>query len=431
MAAGSALDPLWNHYRQHSAPEVQAILAEYRIGTLKAGEAVPVVDANDPYAKEPERHPALLVRKEQPFNAETPRAAMDTYLTPTSLWYVRHHHPVPEIDTETFRLSVRGLGIDTPMSLSVADLRTKFPRVTITSTMQCGGNRRSEYEKTTGKKTQGLQWTCGAMSTAKFTGARLSDVLKAGGLTDEQVAENLGAEHVQFFGADKPFDASIPMEKAMSRRGDVLLVYDMNDQPLPRDHGAPVRVLVPGYIGARSVKWCTDVVVSEEESYSTWQRGVAYKMISPNTTKFGDNIKPEDLPGVMEMPVQSVITSPASNSTLSADEETLEVQGVAYSGGGHKIVRVDVSADDGASWHTAELLEGKDQPRGRSWAWTQWRAEIKVPEAAKNVTVCCKAVDAAANQQQASCEGLWNLRGILNNAWHSVTLNVVVDEKEE
>eukprot|EP01052_Picozoa_sp_SAG31_P035301 SAG31_NODE_4239_length_3431_cov_2.742197_3_plen_183_part_00 len=144
--------------------------------------------------------------------------------------------------------------------------------------------------------------------------------------------------------------------------GDVLLATHMNGEPLPAEHGGPLRVIVPGYIGARSVKWVSRIVASPQQSYSTWQRGVAYRSFNSTETKHGfDGVEPVSAFGVMELPVQSAITSPLAGTMLPvrpsaakcaseawpSAERGLAVSGFAWSGGGRNITRVDVSADGG------------------------------------------------------------------------------------
>lgn len=122
------------------------------------------------------------------------------------------------------------------------------------------------------------------------------------------------------------------------------------------------------------------------------------------------------------MPVQSAIFSPPPGYAAEPGE-SLDVKGFAWSGGGRGIVRVDVSADDGATWHTATLTEGADQPRDRAWAWTFWEAELPAPrDLSKGATLVCKAVDASHNTQPESVASIWNLRGLANNAWHRVPI---------
>ena len=361
MAKGSNIDPFWNMYQQHLTPEVAAVLEPLRIGSLDPNEALPEFDESDPYAKEPVRHPALLVRKSKPFNAETPVDLIaDNYITSNELWYCRHHHPVPHIDPEKFCLgflretsrkptSEGGEPTDAtyePVSveggLSLAKLKSKYPKHTITATMQCGGNRRAALNAH--GKTQGLAWDVGAISTASWGGARLRDVLADQyGIRTLKDAEKMGVKHVHFLPFDPPYDASIPIEKALDERMDVILAYEMNGVDIPPEHGYPVRVIVPGGIGARNVKWCQTIRVASEESDSVWQRNVQYKGFSPNVKKFDSSVDVQGALSVQEMPVQSAVT--VCPDEVEADDEEVEVQGYAWSGGGRNIVRVDVTSD--------------------------------------------------------------------------------------
>lgn len=202
----------------------------------------------DPFANEPVRHKALRIHSEQSMNAETPAHLLtQNYLTPNSLFYIRHHHPVPFLTTEqvqTFQLRIDLTGIpgstnEKEVAFSLDDLK-QMPQMSITTTMQCSGNRRSGMNKY--KRTSGTGWGQGAISTAQWTGVRLSDILEAAGLDDAiEVQEKKGINHVRFYSLDGLM-ASIPIEKACSPYGDVMVAYEMNGEILPRDHGYPLRV---------------------------------------------------------------------------------------------------------------------------------------------------------------------------------------------
>lgn len=426
LAAGGPVDTFWSLYQQHKVNAVFDILRQYRIGTLSADEVVR--DLSDPYSDEPARVPALRVHKQKPFNAETPSELIpDNLITPAALWYKRHHHPVPNIDPTEYTLEVAsdaGVNSVRNVTYSLGQLKSEFRKHEIVSTMQCAGNRRSELNAV-GGKTQGLGWAAGAVSTARWGGVRLRDVLSRSGFrVDGDVCD---AEHVWFKGSDPPYDASIPVAKAVDPRGDVLLAYEMNGKPLPRDHGFPIRAIVPGHVAARNVKWVNRVVVSNQEAESGWQRGVQYKGFSANVKSF-EGVDPSKVASVQELPVQSAICEPRSGTTVSRDEETVDVRGWAWSGGGRGIVRVDVTTDRGENWITAKLKKIPDQKPGREWAWSHFDAQVPIPEGTRDFEVCARAVDTSYNVQPESTGPSWNLRGILNNAWHC--RKVLVDEDD-
>jgi sulfite oxidase len=224
-------------------------------------------------------------------------------------------------------------------------------------------------------KTAGIQWGISAMSTANWGGAKLCDVLKSIGL-DSDAAIKEGIIHVQFAGGEG-MEASIPARKAFSSYGDVLLAYEMNGEDVPAAHGYPVRAVVPGHVGVRSVKWLETITLSHEEAHGPWQRGMAYKGFGPSIQSL-DGIDCEKIPSLQEQPVQSMISFPKLGSEVHPGPMTL--RGISYSGGGRGIIRVDISIDDGKTWTTAELGEGKEQPIDSAWAWTLWEADIEVPE---------------------------------------------------
>ena len=440
LAAGSSVDPFWKLYQQHFTNKVQDILPPLRIGTLHPDEER-IIDTSDPYANDPERHPALVVRKQKPFNAESPLTFMcENYLTPNELWYCRHHHPVPVVDPATFQLSVKNqstamtskeedvLTFNLLQNLTLKDIKNNYKKHQVIATMQCGGNRRGGLNAN--GKTQGTAWDVGAISTAKWGGARLRDVLAdVAGIKTLEDAEKQGIKHVHFLPLDPPYDSSIPIEKALAEYGDVLLAYEMNDVTLPAEHGYPIRMVVPGTIGARNVKWVNSIRLSSEEAESVWQRGVQYKGFSPNVKKFDKSVDPSQVVSCQEMPVQSAVI--VYDQNIDQDDTDMDISGYAWSGGGRSIVRVDVTTDGGETWTTADLGEGKDQSPGRAWGWTLWTAKMKVPDGLKvgdTFNIACKAVDSSYNQQPEKIGTVWNLRGILNNSWHKVEIKCVKEE---
>jgi len=435
-AAGQSVEPFWGLYRQHLQPKnvpgasqehtpkdhVAEILAPLQIGWLAPGDAAAAKarSPDDPYANEPARHPALQLLSETPCSAESPPTLMsDSWITPNELWFVRNHHPVPRLAEADFSLAVEGVGLR-PRSFTMAELRA-MPKVEVAATLQCGGNRRGGLDEV--RKTSGNSWGTGAISNAVWGGVRLSHVLRECGLDLNDDAAAAELQHVQFEGVDGT-KASIPSSKALSPVGDVILAYEMNGEALPPDHGFPLRAVVPGHVGVRNIKWLSKVTAASEEAEGVWQRGMAYKVFNPSVRKL-DGIDVGSYAAMQEMPVQSVVLSPQPGTKVDPDED-VTVRGFAWSGGGRGIVRVDVSADGGETWHTATLADGSEQPRNRSWAWTFWEAEV--PVKGGEPVIVCKATDAAHNVQPERAESIWNLRGLANNSWHRVAVKTEAEE---
>mmetsp|Transcript_22815 Transcript_22815/g.70895 ORF Transcript_22815/g.70895 Transcript_22815/m.70895 type:complete len:301 (-) Transcript_22815:27-929(-) len=278
-AAGGRLEPYWNMYAQHSQASVQEVLAAYRIGVLPPDEAAAgeTGTAADPYAKgQPEdRDPRLVTRSKAPFVGETPEGSVAaSMVTPTPLFFVRNHFPVPEVDAETYRLRVGREG-GPPSEFSLRDLGgARFKQHEVTTTVMCAGNRRGGLTEV--RPVAGLKWGEGAVGTATWRGPLLRDVLAAAGV-EEAAAADEGLVHVLLTGLDAPkvgdwvdeearYEASIPARKAFDARGECILAVEMNGHPIPRDHGYPVRAIVPGHVGARNVKWLGSVTASSSES---------------------------------------------------------------------------------------------------------------------------------------------------------------------
>ncbi|CAH2224296.1 sulfite oxidase, mitochondrial [Pelobates cultripes] len=424
LAAGGALEPFWALYGVHKSEHVFEILQEYKVGELVAEEQLEDVDTTDPYSHDPSRHPVYKVNSLKPFNAEPPPEILtDSYVTPNDFFFKRNHLPVPEINPDQYELVIEtpnGTKGGKPLQLSLSDLKTRFPRHEITATLQCAGNRRSEMNAV--KTVKGLDWSHAAISTARWAGVRLRDVLEHAGYSENTP----NANHVQFEGLDcdltgTSYGASISFEHAMRKDNEVLLAYEMNGNELPRDHGFPLRVIVPGVVGARNVKWLGRIVVSAEESRSHWQQN-DYKGFNPSVD--WDTVDFSTSPAIQDLPIQSAITDPHPGQKVTPDfEGKLTVKGYAWSGGGREVVRVDVSLDGGKTWKVAEL-SGDKQKAGQAWAWKLWQLSVPMPHNCKDLTIICKAVDSSYNVQPDTVAPIWNLRGVLNNSWHRVQVTV-------
>jgi len=421
---GGSVEPFWVMYGFHLKQKViHTMLEEYRIGNLNLEDVESqkdsMKDETDPYRNDPKRHPALIINNPRPFNSETPLSILtDSFLTPNELFYVRNHLPVPEVNLIEYELEVNfGDSYEKTYSL---DAIKAFPKHTITATIQCAGNRRAEMKKV--KTLKGLEWKGGAIGNATWSGARLHDVLKAAGVTDKTQG------HVHFEGMDIEPDgslyaASIPIEKAFDPRGDVLLAYEMNGQPLPRDHGFPIRALVPGVAGVRNVKWVCRIFVTEEESTSLHQTR-DYKGFSPSVDWGNVAGEWDNAASIQEMPVTSSICNPPSGSEVKAEDGMVKVSGYAWSGGGRKILRVDVTGDGGDTWSAARIVEQDSAKHPRHWGWTLWEGSVPAPADGGPIEIWSKAVDSSYNVQPENFSNIWNLRGVLSNAYCKVKYTV-------
>ncbi|XP_077996158.1 sulfite oxidase-like [Glandiceps talaboti] len=422
MAAGGSLDPFWEVFEIHKKAHVFSLLEEYRIGNLsKEGRTKHETDRNDPFWNDPPRHPAIIPSSKKPFNGEPPSDILIAkYITPEQFFYVRNHLPVPEVDPVEYSLVIETDDGRKTIELSLDELK-KYEKHTITATLQCAGNRRSDMARY--REVKGLNWKQSAIGTAKWSGVKLRDVLLQAGVREHDP----DIKHIQFEGLDtdpftsEQYGASVPVKKAMDPEGDVILAYEMNGEPLARDHGYPIRVIVPGYVGARNVKWLTRIIASDEESQSHWQQN-DYKGFSPSITMETADYSKET--AIQEYPVQSAVCIPVDGTKVPAESGEVTVKGYAWSGGGRGILRVDVSLDGGKTWKRADL-QHEPQSYGRNWAWTFWELDVPLPENHKGeLEIICKAVDSAYNVQPNSYDGHWNFRGVLANAWSHTKIYV-------
>ena len=344
----------------------------------------------------------MVVHEEEPYNAEPPPVALaGRRLTDMDAFYSRNHGPIPCLDGPTWRLEVGGL-VAHQLDLSVDHLRHRYPEQTLVATLQCAGNRRKgllQFGDIPGE----APWGAAAISTAEWTGVRLSDLLSDAELHPD-------AEHVEFLAADiaqgaapaQPYGSSIPVEKALA--GEVLLAWAMNGEPLPAAHRAPVRIVVPGYIGARSVKWVRRIRVLGHPSDNYFQ-AVAYRLPSAHADTCG--AEPDSGVALEAVALNSDILSPDDGACLPAGPVT--VSGYALAADAREIARVEVSTDDGRTWRQARL----ENERSR-WAWCHWRLTVDVPPG--QVRIVARAWDSLGRTQPESAEQLWNPKGYMNNS---------------
>jgi sulfite oxidase len=353
----------------------------------------------------------MIVRGRLPYNAESPAAVLArSDITPVNAFYSRNHGPIPDITPQQWRLTVDGW-VDKPLTLTYDQLTTDFDQHTVVATLVCAGNRRAEMLRVRPIPVKD-PWAHGAISTAEWRGVRLADVLAAAGV---HLAEGL---HVAFEAPDvaqearpvQGYGSSIPLSKAMSQ--EVLLAWQMNSEPLPRAHGGPVRVVVPGYVGARSVKWVTAVTVQPGPSENYFQAH-DYRILPPDAD--ADTVAPGEGIPLSSLALNCDILDPTDGDHVPPGALTIRGYGIA--GDGRHVEGVDVSLDDGLTWQQADL-----HPAPSKWSWRPWSLTIDVQPGPLRITA--RAWDDTGALQPESAASLWNPRGYANNAWARVALNV-------
>jgi sulfite oxidase len=374
----------------------------------------PTVDPASATAHVPARYGKrsdLIVHEEDPLNAETAPAALgEGPLTATDAFYVRSHGPVPEIDAAGWRLRVDGL-VERPLDLSLRTLREALAERRVTATLQCAGNRRKGLMAIRDIPGE-APWGPGATGTATWSGVALSDVLALASPLRE-------AAHVGFEGADlsaeahppERFGGSIPLEKAC--RPEVLLAWAMNGVPLKPVHGAPLRAVVPGYIGARSVKWLERIEVRPTPWQGYFQH-VVYRLVPEDATPGPGVGTPLGL-----VALNADVLSPSDGATVTAGP--VELRGYAFAGGERYVARVDVSLDGGTTWIQAELLDDLGP-----WAWRHWRTIVQLAPGEHEILV--RAWDSSAATQPEREAALWNPKGYVNNARPRIRVHAVTPE---
>ena len=348
----------------------------------------------------------LIGLSQDPLNCELPPDGLTGEVTDTRRFFRRNHFPMPRLNPATYRLEVSGL-VRKRLSVGLADLR-RLPSASATVTLECAGNGRGMFSP----DVPGERWGLGAVSTARWTGARLCDVLaQAGVLPEAREAVFHGADIGHVDGRAEPICFERSLSAAAAADPDVLLAYEMNGEPLPVRHGFPVRLIVPGWYAVTAVKWLTRITLSADPFRGYFQDDhYVYEWKRRSHT---------EREPVRLQRVRAIIADPADGQRVPPGD--LLISGVAWSGQA-SVDRVEVSVRTGgragpsAGWRQAELT-GPDTRFG----WRRWRI-IAPGVPAGRATIRARAADAAGNDQLAVPE--WNSRGYGGNFAHEVSVRV-------
>ncbi|MEP7338043.1 MAG: sulfite oxidase [Acidobacteriota bacterium] len=347
----------------------------------------------------------LIVRSLRPEDLETPVGLLNTWITPNDLFYVRHHTNAARIDERAgkdWKVEVSG-EVERPMTITLDELK-KMPKATVTVTLECAGNGRAFFDP----PMPGIQWEKGAVGTARFTGARLADVLK-------KVGVKAAGKYVAINGAEKPvgtqpkFIRNVPMAKALN--ADTIIAYEMNGETIPLLHGFPLRLVVPGWEGAYSVKWLNNIQVIDKEHEGFFVK-TAYRYPNKPVAP-GAAVPPENMIPLTGLVVKSFINAPAEGANFKPGP--VRVAGFAWAGESF-ITKVDVSMDNGSTWTPAKL--GKERER---YAWQSFEYEFKITKPGSYLLMA-RATDDKGNVQPVAPQ--WNPSGYLWNVIDKVRVNV-------
>lgn len=328
----------------------------------------------------------------EPLNAETILTHQAGGITPTPAFYLRNHLELPSIAVSAWKLTIAG-AVNKPLELTYDTLRG-LPERTLLVTLECAGNGRAAFHP----PAEGEDWHYGAVSTAEWTGTPLRAVLELAGLrpTAREVMFE-GADHGSYPKAGKPLTFARSLLLAQALHPDTLLAYAMNGEPLPTQHGFPVRLVVPGWYAMASVKWIRRIEVIEQAFQGFFQVD-QYIMAHPER---GETAKTP----LSTMRVRSLITTPAEGATLPRGRQF--IRGLAWSGAA-QVKLVEVSTDGGATWEPASFTTEPLRYAWRAWEYL-WDAAAPGPAILQS-----RAFDEAGNTQPETPE--WNRLGYANNA---------------
>ncbi|KAJ9531496.1 hypothetical protein QJQ45_015040 [Haematococcus lacustris] len=371
------------------------------------------------------RDPRILrLTGRHPLNCEPPMQHLmaSGFITPPSIHYVRNHGAAPKIKWSEHRIHLKGL-VERPCSLSMDEL-LQLPQVTMPITLVCAGNRRKEENMI--KKSIGFNWGPCAVSTSYWTGVRLRDLLLHVGVKSP-------AEGELPKGEDGSYGTSVTLSKAMDLDSDIIIAYKQNGRWLTPDHGFPVRIIIPGFIGGRMVKWLCEISVDSQESQNYYHfldnRVLPSHVDQELATKEGWWYKPDFI--INDLNINSAVAQPWHDEVLmlggpNAAAPSYTVKGYAYAGGGRKIIRVEISLDLGVTWRLAEIRRFEEPtPAGKHWCWVHWDIAVPLFDFFTSRELLLRAWDETQNTQPAAIT--WNVMGMMNNCHFRILIHPHTD----
>jgi len=360
----------------------------------------------------PGKDGGLIVLGDKPLVAETPERLLDDDTTPTSKFFICNNGqmPVPPGEPDAWMLTVDG-EVNKPLEIALGDLKKRFQPKTYRMVLESGGNGRSYFVL----PAPGSQWTNGGVGCAEWTGVPLADVLRSAGV-------KASAVYTANYGADAPLSGDtksvvlsrgVPLRKAMDQYS--LLVWAMNGKPLESIHGAPLRLLIPGWPGSVSHKWLTKITLRDKVHDGPGMTGTSYRVaIKPMLP--GGRTDEANLKIMESMPLRSIITSPANGTRLGAGTKEIKLRGAAWAGD-LEVKRVDLSIDFGATWVMAFVA-----PTRNRYDWRRWSMAVALPSDGY-YEIWVRATD-SANRTQPHIAGNWNPQGYGANPMHRIAVLV-------
>jgi nitrate reductase (NAD(P)H) len=362
-----------------------------------------------------------------PFNCEAPLSVLreSKFLTPATLHYVRNHGICPKLSWESHTIDISGL-VDRPCKITMSEL-VSLPKVSVPVTLNCAGNRRKEQNLI--QKGIGFNWGCAAASTVVWTGVPLRELLKHVGIQPSAKWINFESPQGEVPQGNTTYGASHARSVCMNPARPCMLAFMMNGELLHPDHGYPVRLLMPGYIGGRMIKWLSSITVTEEEGdnhYHVMDNRVFPKEFDSREAVTKAGIWKDGAYTINDRNINSAIWSPAHCEKINVSDKTYTLRGYAYAGAGRPIHRVEVTLNNAQNWRTAKIERFEEPDEfGQCWCWVFWSVEVPIVALAQCGEFAVRAWDDSQNCQPE--RPTWNLMGMMNNNWFRVKVHQLGD----
>ena len=354
----------------------------------------------------------LVVIGDRPLVAQTPESLLDDDTTPTAKFFIRNNGLLPERTRQPDKWTITIDGeVEEPLSLTLADLKSNFEPLTRRLLIECGGNGRAFFSP----RAKGVQWTHGGAGCPEWTGVRLADVLKVAKLKSSALfSGHYGADPRVSGSHKKPtMSRGVPVSKLLDDSN--MIAWAINGEPLPMLHGFPLRLVIPDWPASVSTKWLTRIWVRDRYHDGPGMGGESYR-VPVKPMQPGDALDPDNLVDLESMPVRSIITRPADTARFAAGTRAIDLRGAAWAGD-HRVARVDLSIDGGASWAKADLA-----PPRNPHDWQRWTARLQFLSDGY-FEILSRATDERGVSQPYAVAN-WNPHGYGGNSMHRIAIKI-------